>query len=210
MIADLLISDDHQPVRAPLAFYCAGRYKLPAQYLENPMSLKSRNAVVTGSTSGIGLAIARALAADGAGVMINALRSLHPQSLRVIALALVLALVVIFFSTQIDNYLTPRMLNRIATSAAVVQRTRVPRSVIAGLLRVILAVAAAGRPAGTGGGVRGGRRRVGGARCGVLRRDDHLVGDRAMRGGGLVATQGGECRHGQRHREGKHREPRGH
>ena len=35
------------------------------------MSLKSRNAVVTGSTSGIGLAIARALAAEGAGVMIN-------------------------------------------------------------------------------------------------------------------------------------------
>ena len=35
------------------------------------MSLKSRNAVVTGSTSGIGLSYARALAAEGANVMIN-------------------------------------------------------------------------------------------------------------------------------------------
>ncbi len=35
------------------------------------MSLKSRNAVVTGSTSGIGLAYARALAKEGANVMIN-------------------------------------------------------------------------------------------------------------------------------------------
>jgi 3-hydroxybutyrate dehydrogenase len=35
------------------------------------MTLKSKSAVVTGSTSGIGLAIARALAAEGANVMIN-------------------------------------------------------------------------------------------------------------------------------------------
>ena len=35
------------------------------------MPLHARNAVVTGSTSGIGLAIARALARDGAGVMLN-------------------------------------------------------------------------------------------------------------------------------------------
>ena len=35
------------------------------------MSLKSRNALVTGSTSGIGLAVARALAREGAGVMLN-------------------------------------------------------------------------------------------------------------------------------------------
>ena len=34
------------------------------------MSLKSRNAVVTGSTSGIGLCIARALAAEGANILI--------------------------------------------------------------------------------------------------------------------------------------------
>ena len=37
------------------------------------MSLKSRNAIVTGSTSGIGLAIARALAAEGANIVINGL-----------------------------------------------------------------------------------------------------------------------------------------
>ena len=37
------------------------------------MTLKSRTAVVTGSTSGIGLAIARALAKEGANVVINGL-----------------------------------------------------------------------------------------------------------------------------------------
>jgi 3-hydroxybutyrate dehydrogenase len=35
------------------------------------MSLKTRNALITGSTSGIGLAIARALAAEGANVTLN-------------------------------------------------------------------------------------------------------------------------------------------
>ncbi len=37
------------------------------------MSLKGRSAIVTGSTSGIGLAIARGFAAQGANVMINGL-----------------------------------------------------------------------------------------------------------------------------------------
>jgi rhamnose transport system permease protein len=52
--------------------------------------------------------------------MMGYIRGIHPQNLRVIALAIVLALVVLFFSSQIDNYFSPRMFNRIATSAAVI------------------------------------------------------------------------------------------
>ncbi len=48
------------------------------------------------------------------------MKSLHPQTLRLIALALVLLGTVLFFSSQIDSYFTPRMLNRIATSVAVI------------------------------------------------------------------------------------------
>jgi rhamnose transport system permease protein len=48
------------------------------------------------------------------------LRSVHPQTLRVTALALVLALVVLFFGSQIDNYYTARMVNRISTSVAII------------------------------------------------------------------------------------------
>jgi len=47
------------------AIYCV------ASFQEIAMSLAKRNAVVTGSTSGIGLAYARALAKEGANVMIN-------------------------------------------------------------------------------------------------------------------------------------------
>jgi 3-hydroxybutyrate dehydrogenase len=35
------------------------------------MTLRSKSAVVTGSTSGIGLAIARAMAKEGANVVLN-------------------------------------------------------------------------------------------------------------------------------------------
>jgi 3-hydroxybutyrate dehydrogenase len=41
--------------------------------MEESMTLKNRNAIVTGSTSGIGLAMARAFAKDGANVTINGL-----------------------------------------------------------------------------------------------------------------------------------------
>ena len=44
---------------------------LPAQFWSVLMMLKNKAAVVTGSTSGIGLAIARALAKEGANVLIN-------------------------------------------------------------------------------------------------------------------------------------------
>lgn len=48
------------------------------------------------------------------------LQRVHPQTLRVIALAVVLLLTVAFFATQINNYFSPRTLNRIATSAALI------------------------------------------------------------------------------------------
>jgi rhamnose transport system permease protein len=50
--------------------------------------------------------------------MMSLFQRVHPQNLRLIALAIVLILLILFFATQIDNYLSPRMLNRIATSAA--------------------------------------------------------------------------------------------
>jgi rhamnose transport system permease protein len=52
--------------------------------------------------------------------MMSALKRVHPQNLRVIALAIVLGFVILFFSFQIENYFSPRMVNRIATSAAVI------------------------------------------------------------------------------------------
>ncbi len=52
--------------------------------------------------------------------MIGALlQRIGPQALRIIALALVLALVVLFFASQIDNYLNGRLFNRISSSVAV-------------------------------------------------------------------------------------------
>ena len=52
--------------------------------------------------------------------MMRYLQRIHPQTLRVLALAIVLTAVIVFFSFQIENYFSPRMFNRIATSAAVI------------------------------------------------------------------------------------------
>ena len=52
--------------------------------------------------------------------MTGSFRNLHPQTLRLIALALVLLLTILFFASQIDGYFSPRMVNRIATSVAVI------------------------------------------------------------------------------------------
>ncbi|MFN3280772.1 MAG: ABC transporter permease, partial [Tabrizicola sp.] len=43
-----------------------------------------------------------------------------PQTLRLLALGLALLATILFFATQIEGYLSPRMFNRISTSAAVV------------------------------------------------------------------------------------------
>jgi rhamnose transport system permease protein len=52
--------------------------------------------------------------------MNNLFRNLNPQTLRILALFIVLLLTVAFFSSQIGNYFSPRMFVRITTSAAVV------------------------------------------------------------------------------------------
>lgn len=48
-----------------------------------------------------------------------ALQRIGPQTLRILALVVVLALVVLFFASQIDNYLNGRLFNRISSSVAV-------------------------------------------------------------------------------------------
>jgi rhamnose transport system permease protein len=56
--------------------------------------------------------------------------TLHPQTLRLIALGLALLAVILFFSTQIDGYLSPRMFVRISTSAAVVLPIAVGQAIV--------------------------------------------------------------------------------
>ena len=55
---------------------------------------------------------------------------LHPQTLRIIALFVALLATVLFFSTQIDNYLSPRMFTRITTSAAVILPIAVGQAIV--------------------------------------------------------------------------------
>jgi rhamnose transport system permease protein len=58
------------------------------------------------------------------------MRNFHPQTLRLLALALVLLATILFFASQIDGYFTPRMLNRIATSVAVILPIAIGQSMV--------------------------------------------------------------------------------
>ncbi len=44
----------------------------------------------------------------------------HPQHIRILALVIVLILVVLFFGSQIDNYYSARLFNRVSTSVAII------------------------------------------------------------------------------------------
>lgn len=55
---------------------------------------------------------------------------LSPQTLRLLALLLALLATVLFFATQIEGYLSPRMFNRISTSAAVVLPVAVGQAIV--------------------------------------------------------------------------------
>jgi rhamnose transport system permease protein len=58
------------------------------------------------------------------------LRTFTSQALRLLALALVLLLVVAFFASQIDNYFSPRMWNRISTSVAVILPIAIGQAIV--------------------------------------------------------------------------------
>jgi rhamnose transport system permease protein len=62
--------------------------------------------------------------------MIARIGAAAPQTLRLIALFLALLATVLFFSTQIDGYLSARMFNRISTSAAVVLPIAVGQAIV--------------------------------------------------------------------------------
>jgi rhamnose transport system permease protein len=53
-----------------------------------------------------------------------------PQTLRLLALALALMATILFFATQIEGYLSPRMFSRISTSAAVVLPLAVGQAIV--------------------------------------------------------------------------------
>ncbi len=55
---------------------------------------------------------------------------IHPQTLRIIALFVALLATILFFSTQIDSYLSPRMFTRISTSAAVILPIAVGQAIV--------------------------------------------------------------------------------
>ena len=55
---------------------------------------------------------------------------IHPQTLRIVALFFALLATVLFFSTQIDSYLSPRMFTRITTSAAVILPIAVGQAIV--------------------------------------------------------------------------------
>jgi rhamnose transport system permease protein len=48
------------------------------------------------------------------------MRRFRPQQIRELVLVLLILLVIVFFGTQIDNYLNPRFFNRISTSVAII------------------------------------------------------------------------------------------
>jgi rhamnose transport system permease protein len=62
--------------------------------------------------------------------MTSWLQQLSPQTLRVLALAIVLVLVIVFFGSQIENYYTPRMFNRISTSAAIIMLIAIGQAMV--------------------------------------------------------------------------------
>ena len=61
----------------------------------------------------------------------NAIRNrFRPEQLRELVLVFLIFLMLLFFSTQIDNYLTPRFFNRVSTSVAIIAVVAVGQTLV--------------------------------------------------------------------------------
>ena len=58
------------------------------------------------------------------------LHRLGPNTVRILALFAVLIGIILFFSTQIDNYLNARLFNRISTSVAIITLIAVGQAIV--------------------------------------------------------------------------------
>lgn len=67
-------------------------------------------------------------------------RILRPEQLRELSLVLLIALVVLFFGSQIDNFYQPRTFNRIATSVAILAVVAVGQTLVVVMRHVDLSV----------------------------------------------------------------------
>ena len=57
-------------------------------------------------------------------------RRIRPEQLRILVLILLIGFILLFFSTQIDNYLTARFFNRISTSVAIIAVVAVGQTLV--------------------------------------------------------------------------------
>ena len=57
-------------------------------------------------------------------------RRFRPEQIREIILLLLILLIILFFSTQIENYLSPRFFNRISTSVAIIAIVAVGQTLV--------------------------------------------------------------------------------
>src|SRR5262245_6762688 len=67
-------------------------------------------------------------------------RTIRPEQIRELVLILLIAVVIIFFGTQIDGYYSPRTFNRISTSVAILVVVAVGQTLVVLMRQIDLSV----------------------------------------------------------------------
>ncbi|MEM7334669.1 MAG: ABC transporter permease, partial [Chloroflexota bacterium] len=67
-------------------------------------------------------------------------RTIRPEQIRELSLVLIIALAVLFFGSQIENYYQPRTFNRIATSVAILAVVAVGQTLVVVMRNIDLSV----------------------------------------------------------------------